>query len=155
MGLNTLGADFHCGPNAAGVCDVDADLSFTEEGSPDAYLENIWRRLTNATGCLFYDPTYGRNVLEFLLDTSDDATIAAAISAQCMDDERTKDCTVDVLRPVPSALSITIRLTTRDGDTYEMSITVDAATGARWIQQREAASDSDEITPDMLPEWAR
>jgi hypothetical protein len=124
-----LGTDYSCDPWGG----LSPSLAVV---SPEtAYVQAIARRLTTRRGGLWYDPTYGLDVRDYLLDVATDAQIAAEVSGQVMLDERTRDCSVSVRRPTLGALELTILVTTATGATYPMTLHVSQATGVRLITQ--------------------
>lgn len=117
----SLGSDF------AGVEDLTWDLAFLEGPTEEvlAYLQAIAAALLSDVGSLEYAPTYGRGLFRYLSRAETSASqVAADCAATCLDDERTANVTVT---PGTDAegLTLSIKLYTREGARYELTVTVD------------------------------
>lgn len=137
-----LGTDFLCQPTTDGgmTCDVDFDLTENLNGQ-SVYLRAIFLRLTTRRGGLWYDPSYGLHVGEYLLSTATDSEIRQEVSAECLKDERTANALVKVDRTRTregDAMTITVQLQTNYGQTYTMTLGINDASAVRLITQQAA-----------------
>ena len=118
----SLGSDF------AGIDDIDANLSYLEGEDPEklAYVQAIARRYETAHGGLWYDQNYGLDIRTFLVDAIPTNVAEGAIAGEAYKDERTSKalCTITV-DPVTSDWSIALKVSTSDGDTYQLTFSAD------------------------------
>lgn len=120
-------ADF--GTDISAVDDLDRD--FTLVSGETTLAQALARRLQTPRGGLFYDPDYGYDVRELLLESLTAARISqaqAAISAECVKDERVVTATAAItFNAAEESLTIEVEIETADG-TFDLVLSVDNVT---------------------------
>jgi hypothetical protein len=99
------------GIDLAGVDDLTPDLAIV--GGRRALIQSIARRLITPRGGLFYDPSYGFDLRQFLSGvTSAPSAIAAGVVAEAEKDARVEQATAVVTF---TGDTLTVRLSIADG----------------------------------------
>jgi hypothetical protein len=114
----TLGLDFKW--------PITADLA-VETDPRASYLGRIERALT--CNGLWYAPTWGRDVRQYLLDVATDSQIAIEIQQTVEADEETQRAEVSVSREGGS-VAVEIAAYTKRGAVVRFTLAIDAVTGA-------------------------
>lgn len=84
------------GYDLSGILDLSPDLR-TVNGR-EALIEALARRLTTPRGGLWYDPSYGHDVRQYVnAPDPQPGLIESQVSAECLKDERVLDAEVTVL----------------------------------------------------------
>jgi hypothetical protein len=97
------------GYDLSGILDLSPDLR-TVHGR-EALIEALARRLTTPRGGLWYDPSYGHDVRQYVNAPS---LVESQVSAECLKDERVLDAEVTVLS-VGEELRISVEITDARG----------------------------------------
>lgn len=97
----------------------------------DNLIKKIIQRLQSPTGCLYWDPSYGLDVKQYINASINDGKIQeiqSAVRRQCESDERVLFAEVIVANPNATTLNITIKITTSPGPAFTFVISVDKLT---------------------------
>lgn len=101
------------GYDIAGILDLSTDLRVIH--GREALLHAIARRLTTPRGALFYDPSYGHDVRQYVNAPAQRAgLIESQVSLECLKDERVLDAEVDVETTDEFGEGLILRLTITD-----------------------------------------
>jgi phage baseplate assembly protein W len=101
------------GYDLSGILDLSPDLR-TVHGR-EALIEALARRLTTPRGGLWYDPSYGHDVRQYVNAPSPQpGLVESQVSAECLKDERVLDAEVTVLS-VGEELRISVEITDARG----------------------------------------
>lgn len=122
--MTDLGSDISLGPDADGVFDLTDDLA-TVDGTT-AYLQAIGRRLQSEG--LFYDPSFGVDLMMFVGGSKPTSVIAQIVEAQALRDERTLSAQFVVTSQTDEELVGELQLATESG-TPSLTLTIDRTTG--------------------------
>lgn len=105
------------------------DLSFDLKSGRDNLAEALARRLITPPGGLFYDPTYGLDLREYLNDAITDEVryeIETLVAAECEKDERILAAEATLIDTgTPRMLQLAIALETAEGP-FRLILVVDA-----------------------------
>ncbi|AZF88274.1 hypothetical protein [Meiothermus phage MMP17] len=105
------------------------DLSFDLKSGRDNLAEALARRLITPPGGLFYDPTYGLNLREYLNDAITDEVryeIETLVAAECEKDERILAAEATLMDTgMPRTVQLAIALETAEGP-FRLILVVDA-----------------------------
>jgi phage baseplate assembly protein W len=109
----------------------DLDLLFVPQTGPRVLAEAIARRLSTPRGGLFYDPSYGLDLRDYLnakFGRGDETRLRAAIANECIKDERilSADATVS-LNVALQTLTLSLKLTTANGP-FSLTLAISAVT---------------------------
>jgi phage baseplate assembly protein W len=116
----SLGSDF------SAVDDLDFALTFLEgeEHERLAFIQAIQRRLSTPRGALFYDPSYGLDLRNFLSDNLSPKVMQGIIAAEIRKDERVENAEVSVTPdPVVRGKYIVDMNVTAQGEDQEFALT--------------------------------
>jgi len=95
------------------------DLSWTIKGGKNNLAEAIARRLITPLGGLFYDPTYGLDLRQYIGETLTDEVryeIETLMAAECEKDERILSAVATIIEASPQLRSIQIELALETAD---------------------------------------
>jgi len=95
------------------------DLSWTIKGGKNNLAEAIARRLITPLGGLFYDPTYGLDLRQYIGETLTDEVhyeIETLVAAECEKDERILSAVATIIEASPQLRSIQIELALETAD---------------------------------------
>ena len=95
------------------------DLSWTIKTGKDNLAEAIARRLITPLGGLFYDPTYGLDLRQYIGETLTDEVryeIETLMAAECEKDERILSAVATIIEASPQLRSIQIELALETAD---------------------------------------
>lgn len=120
--MTAYGADFDC------LEDIDTALS----DAPDdvtALVQAIYRRLTTRRGKLWYAPTYGIDVHDYVLDTASVGQMTIEIQTEIEKDERVKRCRATLVQN-GARVAGTIAVSGIAGQSFTLTLSIDRVTGA-------------------------
>jgi hypothetical protein len=112
------------GTDIAGVVDVDAYLSVSNDG-PRAAAEAVAAGLLHPAGTLWWSPESGFSLPDQLHRSASTQEILAGVEQQCLRDERVVSAEVTANK-VGGDLSLSVALELTNGDTADLTLTVDA-----------------------------
>lgn len=110
--------------------DMDPYARDVEGTDVNAILHALYRRFTTENESLFYDSTYGYNLLSALSDASTPKGISALksrIIAQCLDDERILSAEADVEYNFSTETLTVVLKCVGDFGPFSLTMTVDKA----------------------------
>jgi len=116
--FDELGRDFSALP----------DLSLSVQSGARNLAEALARRLITPRGGLFYDPSYGTDIREFINSEDDDETrfeMTTRISAEIDKDERVLSSSVEIGENISNSVTVTARIIAATGP-FTLILTVDA-----------------------------
>ena len=90
-------------------------------------VKKIKQRLQSPTGCLYWDPSYGLDVRQYLnvaFTVAKLKEIQNAIKRQCELDERVLLAQVEVVNNTATDMLITIKITTAEGPVFSLILKV-------------------------------
>jgi hypothetical protein len=120
MALDELGTDFFCGPDEDGNFDITDDFASVDGAT--AYVQAIARRLS--TDGLFYDQTYGRDIIMFIGEAMPLTAITQIVEAECMQDERTKSARWEATVQ-DETIEGPLHLVAHDDVVFDLTLTID------------------------------
>lgn len=113
--MNDYGSDF------SAVDDVDPYLTFLDgAGQPLALTQALARRFDTPRGGLFYDPSYGLALTQFLLDAMDPQVAEQAVIGEALKDERVARCKCRITVQTDGGWKIQINPQDESGKVYEL-----------------------------------
>ncbi len=117
------------GSDINGFDDLDPRLLFLEEDVDEvtALIQAVARRYITPRGGLFYDPSYGLDLRQFISGTFSPAQMEALIAAEARKEERVTDCTATVT-VAGDVFSVEIRCTASTGATFDFTLNVSQVT---------------------------
>lgn len=118
---NDYGSDF------SAVGDLDPYLTFLDgDSEPQGLTEALARRFDTPRGGLFYDPSYGLALSQFLLDCVDPSVAEQAIVAEALKDERVARCKCLITINPDGSWKIQINPQDEAGKVYELVFLADS-----------------------------
>lgn len=113
------------GSDFSGFDDLDPRLLFLEGDADEvtSLIQAVARRYITPRGGLFYDPSYGLDLRQFISSSFSPAQMEALIAAEARKEERVTDC-VATVTVSGDTFEVEIRCTASLGGTFDFTLSV-------------------------------
>jgi phage baseplate assembly protein W len=111
----SLGTDF------SGALDLDPRM-MQPTSERLGLLQALVRRLDTSRGALFYDPSYGSDLKQYLASAVRPQIVEQVTEAECLKDERVRDCAASAVL-TDGTLTVRVNVTDAEGP-FEFTLTV-------------------------------